>query len=40
MKNKYMKSSNISEVKFREIIRYFSLDLEASKIAFLCGVGR
>jgi len=37
MKNKYCKRSRISEAKFREIIKYFSLDLEAKKISILTG---
>ena len=40
MKNKYMIRSRISEAKFREIIRYFSLDIEANKIAILTGLSR
>ena len=40
MANKYIFRSKISEKKFREIIRYFSLDIEASKIAQLVGVSR
>ena len=38
--NKYIKRSRISEAKFREFIRYFSLDLDAHKIAFLMGLNR
>ena len=38
--NKYVKRSRISEVKFREFIRYFSLDLDAHKIAFLTSLNR
>ena len=38
--NKYLKRSKISEAKFREFIRYFSLDLEAHKITFLTGLNR
>ena len=38
MKNKYCKRSRISEKKFREIIKYFSLDLEAKKISILTGI--
>ena len=38
--NKYIKRSKISEAKFREFIRYFSLDLDAHKIAFLTGLNR
>ena len=40
MTNKYIYHSKISEKKFREIIRYFSYDIEASKIAALTGVSR
>ena len=38
MKNKYCNRSRISEKKFREIIKYFSLDLEAKKISILTEV--
>ena len=40
MTNKYIFRSKISERKFREIIRLFSLDIEATKIAALTGVSR
>jgi transposase len=40
MKNKYCVRSRISERKFREIIRYFSIDLEAKKIAKLTDISR
>ena len=40
MRNKYIIHSKISEKKFRAIIRYYSLDIEASKIAKLVGVSR
>jgi transposase-like protein len=40
MKNKYINRSRISEAKFREIIEYFSLDLTAEQIAFLCKLNR
>jgi len=40
MKNKYCNRSRISEKKFREIIKYFSLDLEAEKISKLSGISR
>jgi len=40
MKNKYFIRSRISEPKFREIIRYFSLDIEATKISVLTGISR
>ena len=39
-KNKYIKRSRITEAKFRELIKYFSLDLEAQKIAFLTHLNR
>jgi len=38
--NKYLKRSKISGAKFREFIRYFSLDLDAHKITFLIGLNR
>jgi transposase len=40
MKNKYINRSRISEAKFREIIKYFSLDIEANKIAEITKVSR
>jgi transposase-like protein len=40
MKNRYCFRSRISEKKFRQIIRLFALDLEATKIAQLTGVSR
>ena len=40
MKNKYAKRSRISEAKFRELTKYFSLDLDASKVASLTGLNR
>lgn len=40
MNNKYIFRSKISEAKFRSILKYFSLDLEASKIAALTGISR
>lgn len=38
--NKYCRRSHISERNFRQIIRYFAMDLEATKIAGLTGVSR
>lgn len=38
MKNKYVFRSHISERQIRGIIRYFSIDVEASKIALLTGI--
>ena len=38
--NRYVKRSRISEAKFRELVRYFSLDLDAHKIAFLTRLNR
>ena len=32
--------SRISEKKFREILKYFCLDLEAKKIAEICKISR
>jgi len=40
MANKYLKRSRISEGKFREIIRLFSLDIEATKIAKISKLNR
>ena len=40
MKNKYIIRSRISEKKFRQIIKYFSLDIEANKIATLTDISR
>ena len=40
MTNKYIFHSRISEKKFREIIRYFSPGIEATKIAALTGISR
>jgi transposase len=38
--NRYIKRSRISEAKVRELVRYFSLDLDAHKITFLTGLNR
>jgi transposase len=40
LKNKYQYRSRISEAKFREIIKYFSLDFTASNIAKLSNINR
>ena len=40
MKNRYSFRSRISEKKFRQILRLFAMDLEATKIAQLTGVSR
>ena len=40
MKNKYIYRSRISEKKFREILKYFAEDIEATKIANLTGISR
>lgn len=40
MKNKYVVRSRISEAKFRQIIKYFALDLQANQIAELTGISR
>lgn len=39
-KNKYINRSRISETKFREIVRNFSLDLDAQKITTLTRLTR
>lgn len=40
MNNKYKKRSRISNKKFRKIVKCFSLDIEASKIAVLTRISR
>ena len=40
MKNRYIKHTHISERKFREIIRLFCEDIEASKISHLSNISR
>ena len=37
-KNRYFKHSKISEAKFRQILRYFAMDLTATDCAELSGV--
>jgi hypothetical protein len=39
-KNKYANRSRISEAKFRELIRLFALNLDATQIAVLTGLNR
>ena len=36
----YLKRSRISKAKFRELLKYFSFDIEATKIAQLSGLNR
>ena len=38
MKNKYIKSAKISEVKFRLLVKYFAHDIDAKTIASLTGL--
>ena len=40
MNNKYINRSRISEAKFRALVKYFSLDLDAHRIASLVGLNR
>lgn len=40
IKNRYVNRSKISEAKFRELVRYFATDLDASQIAQLSGLNR
>ena len=40
MKNKYAKSSHISERKFQQLVRLFAAGLEASQIARLTNLNR
>ena len=37
MKNKYIKGTHILEQKFREILKFFGLDIEAEKTSVLVG---
>ena len=39
-KNKYINRSRISEAKFRDLVKYFSLDLDAQQIAILTNLNR
>jgi transposase len=39
-KNRYINRSRITEAKFRELVKYFSLDLEAQKISILTKLNR
>ena len=39
-KNRYVKRSRISEAKFRELVKVFTLDVDAQKIAFLTQLNR
>ena len=39
-KNRYTNRSKITEAKFRELVRYFAADLDASQIAQLSGLNR
>ena len=39
-RNRYVRRSHISEAKFRQIVRLFALDLEATKVAHLAHVSR
>ena len=38
--NKYYNRSHISEKKFRLLIKYFAMDLTASRTALLTGISR
>ena len=38
MKNKHIYRSRILEAKFREILKFFCLDLEAVKVAQICKI--
>ncbi len=40
LKNRYVNRSKISEAKFRELVRYFAADLDASQIALLSSLNR
>ena len=40
MRNKYINRSRISEAKFRALVKYYSLDLDAQRIASLVSLNR
>jgi len=40
MKNKYYNRSRISEAKFREVVKYFSLNIDATKTAEITHLNR
>ena len=40
IKNKYINRSRVSEVKFRDLVKYFSLDLSAQQISILTNLNR
>ena len=40
LKNRYVKNAKISEAKFRQLLRYFALDLDAGQIAELSHLSR
>jgi hypothetical protein len=40
MKNKYISRSKISEAKFRQIVKLFALDLDATQISKIAGISR
>ncbi len=40
MKNKYSKRAKISEARFRELVRLFCVDLDASQISKITGLNR
>ena len=40
MKNRYSKSSKLSEARFRAVVKGFAADLTALRRAQLCGVNR
>ena len=40
MRNKYVNRAKISEAKFRELVRFFSIDLTAIQITELTGLNR
>jgi len=38
--NRYVQRSKISEAKFRDLVRYFAADLDATQITFISGLNR
>jgi len=40
MKNRYVKRTKISKVKFREILKYFAEDFDSTRTSRMTGIGR
>ena len=39
-RNRYVRQAHVSEAEFRQLLRLFVLDLEATKVAYLTGLSR